>query len=86
MISHTKNPVEWALLVMEIDEFAEHTKDLSEQMANDGKIDIEDYQIQVGHLYAHINRIWNARNHIGEITDELFEFHSKFPNDIAPVG
>ena len=45
-------------------------------------IDDSEFQIDIGHIYSHINRSWNSRNRVGE---ENFNLESKFPNDIKPI-
>jgi hypothetical protein len=56
-------------------------------MASDGRIDDEAFAAQIGHAYAHLNRIWHRRNDPGdEISDENWEQFSRFPTDIDPVG
>jgi hypothetical protein len=51
-------------------------------MNNYGHIDDSEFQIDIGHIYSHINRSWNSRNRVGE---ENFNLESKFPNDIKPI-
>jgi hypothetical protein len=87
MINQSENPVPWALLIQEIDDVREHLASLANQMASDGCIDDEDFAAQVGHAYAHLNRIWNRRNHpADEISEEHWAMFSRFPTDIDPVG
>jgi hypothetical protein len=87
MINQSDNPVPWALLLYEIDDVREHLESLAKQMAADARIDDEDFAVQIGHAYAHLNRIWNGRNDEAEEgTDEKRAAFSKFPTDIDPVG
>lgn len=87
MINSKDNPVAWALLVQGIADTQGHLASLAEQMSRDGVIEDEDFVVQVGHVYAHLNRAWNARNHTGEeMTDEQWDAFGKFPRDIEPVG
>jgi hypothetical protein len=87
MINQSDNPVPWALLLYEIDEVREHLDSLAKQMAADGRIDDEDFAVQIGHAYAHLNRIWHRRNdEAEEIADDKWDALSKFPTDIDPVG
>ena len=58
MINNSTNSVEWALLIYELDDASEHLANLSRKMANQGAIDSEDFAIQLGHIYAHLNRAW----------------------------
>ena len=53
---------------------------------NEGSIDEEDFQIQVFHAISHLNRLWNGRNHSGEIDYELHVELSNTPPDFRPLG
>lgn len=87
MINQTDYPVAWALLLYEIDEVREHLESLAKQMSEAGRIDEEELEVQIGHVYAHLNRIWHRRdNGSGELTREQWEAFSRFPDDIEPVG
>ena len=70
----------------ELDDLKEHLESLIDQMNNSGEIEAEDYQTQIGHLYAHLNRAWNSRNDITDIDDKNFEKLSEFPKDISTCG
>lgn len=86
LISKKDNPVEWSLIIYDLDELEEHLTNFIEDFHSKDQYDEEEYKIKIGHLYAHLNRIYNSRNHIGEISDEEFEKYSNFPLDIKPVG
>ena len=86
MINDKENPVEWALLIYELDELREHVESLVNQMNNEGQISEEEYETYIGHLYAHLNRSWNSRNSIGEHKIDNFNELTKFPTDIETCG
>jgi hypothetical protein len=87
MINSKDNPVAWALLVQEIADAEEHLHSLVEQMSRAGQIEDQDFAVQIGHAYAHINRAWNGRNHAGEdMSEEQWDVFSSFPQGIKPVG
>ena len=86
MINEQDNPVAWALLVQDLDEAREHLAALIDQMHKDVRIDEEDYAVQLGHVFAHLNRDWNARNLAGEIPVDEYGRFSRFPEDLEPVG
>ena len=72
---------------MGISDAQEHLASVVAQMSADGRIDDEDFAVQIGHAYAHTNRVWNARNHEpAEIAEELWDAFSWFPTDIESVG
>ena len=60
MINLKQNPVEWASLMYELDDLNEHLESLIDEMNDKGEISVEEYQVQIGHLYAHLNRAWNS--------------------------
>ncbi len=86
MISSEENPVEWALLSYELEEVTEHLQELSNKINLATSISEEEFSVAIGHIYAHLNRIWNSRNHKGEITQELFEKFSQPPCDMELYG
>ena len=73
-------------MLMELDEAKEHIETLKEQLHRDGSIEEEDFKIQLFHTISHLNRLWNGRNHSGEINQELHSELSKTPTDFRPVG
>ena len=88
MINQKESPVSWAMLMHELDDAHEHLGALISQMAEGGAIDDEDYQVQLGHVFAHLNRAWNGRNDIelDEISDLTHLERSQFPMDLKPHG
>ena len=86
MITGKDNPVRWALLIEELSEAKDHIENLASQMASEDAIDLQDFEAQIAHVYAHLNRIWNSRDLTAEIDDESWEAFSSFPTDIRPVG
>ena len=87
MISFAKDPEAWALLMYQLDDTLDHLQKLIDQMALDGDIDEEDFQIQLSHIYAHLNRSWYLRSgeSIGD-SDTAWIEASKFPTDLEPIG
>jgi hypothetical protein len=86
MINEKKHPVEWALLLHEMSDTQEHLSALIDQLQKDGECSQEEFAVRVGHLYAHLNRVWNSRSHVGEVSDQQFAKFSEFPTDIDHVG
>ena len=86
MINKKENPVSWALLLTELDEAREHLESLITEMNEAGAIEDSEFVVQLGHVYAHLNRAWHSRNQDGEITEEQWPVFSQFPKDIKPVG
>ena len=87
MINQSDHPVAWALLLHEIDDVREHLESLVRQMSDAGRIDEADFAVDIGHAYAHLNRIWHSRSDGREaIPDEDWDRYSKFPTDLDPVA
>ena len=86
MVEARSRPVEWTLLLEELDEAREHLQELVERMNREGRIDEEDYAVRLGHVYAHLNRCWNGRDRVGEVSDEEFAELSGYPDDLEPIG
>jgi hypothetical protein len=85
MINLKNNPVQWSLLLYELEDAQEHLGKLIDKMSAKGEIDEIEYQINLGHIYSHLNRAWNSRNRTFEENDNQFEVESQFPKDIRPV-
>jgi hypothetical protein len=85
VISNQTHPVEWALLLHELDDAQEHLKTLLDEMGSSQEFSEIDYRIQLGHIFSHLNRAWNSRCHDGDWSDSDFEKYSKFPADLSPV-
>ena len=86
MISNRQNPVEWAMLLTELDEAREHLESLIDSMNAADGYDDEDFAVELGHIFAHLNRAWNSRAHVGDIPDETSSRYTQFPTDLYPVG
>ena len=74
------------MLSYELEELIEHLQEISNSITPESEIDETDFKVDISHVYAHINRIWNQRNHTGEVSEQQFVEFSKFPNDIEPIG
>jgi len=86
MINRNDNPVAWPLLLQELDEAKEHLENLINQMHLAGEVEQEDFAVHLGHIYAHLNRVWHAKNQDAEISDEQRPVYSQFPTDLKPYG
>lgn len=86
MISASQDDVAWTSLVSELDEAKEHLEKLVDEMVKQGRMDDDEFAVQMGHVYAHLNRAWHSRNQTGEITQEPWDTYSDFPKDLRTVG
>ena len=85
MINKNDNPVQWALLLYELDDAIEHLGDIVKEMNIKGNIDEVEYRTSLGHVYSHLNRAWNSRNRTKEKDRDEFLAESQFPDDIQPT-
>ena len=86
MINESRHPVEWALLIAELDEAREHLENLVSELTASGSMEESDFAIHLGHIYAHLNRVWNSRDLGRQITETEWHRYSQFPTDVEPVG
>lgn len=86
MINKKDNYTAWALFIMDRDEAREHLDALTNQMVKDGEIDEEKFAAHLGHVYAHLNRIWHSRSKTEQISSDEWSDYSQFPKDLQPVG
>lgn len=73
-------------MLTELEDAQEHLSNLVKQMDAAGGIEEEDFAVQLGHVYAHLNRIWHARNEEEGLKEEQWSEFSQFPKDLKPVG
>ena len=85
-INQKENPAAWPLFLMDLDEVREHLDSLIQKMQTAGAIDEDEFAVDMGHIYAHLNRIWHSRNRPEDIPEELWEQFSQFPQDLKPIG
>jgi hypothetical protein len=86
MINSKDNTVAWALLITNLDEAREHLESLTREMAQAGAIEDTEFEVQLGHIYAHLNRVWHSRSQSEDLTEEQWSVYSQFPKDLKPVG
>lgn len=86
MINNNENPVAWAMLLIELDEAREHLEALVAEMKQAGTMEDSEFAVYLGHVYAHLNRVWHKRNQDVDTTEEQWLVFSQFPKDIDPVG
>lgn len=81
-----RNSAAWFLLVDSLIDAKEHLANLINEMELPEEFDEQDFSIQLGHIYAHLNRAWNARHVEQGINSESWDSLSQFPMDIKPIG
>lgn len=86
MINGNDNYAAWALLLTELHEAREHLGSVLDKMHSAKGIAESDFAVELGHVYAHLNRAWHTRNQVEEVSAEQWAAFSQFPKDVKPVG
>jgi len=88
MICQDDHTVAWSILMYELQDAHEHLDSLIKQMSREGAIEEDDFAVQLGHVFAHLNRSWHGRSDeaLDTISQSDHQKRSQFPNDLFPVG
>ena len=86
MINRNDNPVGWAMFLSELEDAHEHLGDLIKEMTADLEYGEPELRIDLGHVYAHLNRAWRRRLVAEDLTEAEWEDARAFPNDLEPVA
>ena len=88
MLSQEEYPVAWAMLLYELADAHEHLGVLLAQMQAAGGVEELDFAVQLGHVFAHLNRAWHGRAdpHLDAVPDEQHAERSQYPTYLSPVG
>lgn len=86
MITRETNPVGWALLLYELADAHEHLGNLIKEMSEDSEYSEPNLRIDLGHVYAHLNRAWFRRNVPEDFPESEWDTASSFPDDLEPVA
>jgi hypothetical protein len=65
---------------------AEHLEKLVSEMSGETVVGEEEFAIDLGHVYAHLNRVWNSRNSTKGLSREDWDETTKYPIDLVPLG
>lgn len=84
MIDRNSQFVEWDLFLSELEDAKEHLEGLLREITGNPGYDESDLRIDLGHVYAHLNRAW--RRSAKALDENDRESASRFPDDLAPVG
>ena len=86
MISRDRDPVSFSSFVDELADAEGHLHDLIEKVMNEPDYDETDFRVDLGHVFAHLNRAWHTRNSKDGDADADRGIVSAFPTDLTPVG
>jgi len=74
-----------SVVLFHLREAAEQLKETIQELESSTDYGMEEFQVDIGHLYHHLNTAWNGRNQTDEqhqkCTDADFAQFRKFPND-----
>ena len=72
------------VVLFHLREAAQQLNETIQSLASDGAYGAEEFQVEMGHLYHHVNTAWNGRHQTEEqfrkCTDADFAQFRKFPN------
>jgi len=86
MINRNDQPVGWAMLLSDLEDAHEHLGNLIKEITADPEYAEETLRIDLGHIYAHLNRAWRRRLIAEGFTDEEWSVAGAFPDDLEPVA
>lgn len=89
MIDPRRDPLAWSMLMYELADAHEHLGNLIREIQADEVA----FRIDLGHVYAHLNRAWNLRNKTDAWHDPSnpgwdteYEAARAFPTDLEPIA
>jgi hypothetical protein len=86
MINRIHDIVGWDMFVQELQDAHEHLGTLLKDMQANTDYGEPELRIDLGHVYAHLNRAWRRRLVSSDFTDAEWEAAGAFPQDIEPVA
>lgn len=84
MIDKRLQPVEWSEFMYELEDALEHLGKLIKDAEQVKDYDDAALRVDLGHVYAHLNRAWRRSTRALAETD--WEWASRFPEDLSPVS
>lgn len=85
MITKENAPVGWAMLMYELEDAKEHLAQLIADASGDGEYGEEEFRVDLGHVFAHLNRAWHRRNTTEDLSEPELKRASQYPTDLSPV-
>ena len=85
MIDRNLQPIEWSDFIYELTDALEHLEKLVKDIDQTLDYDQDTFRIDLGHVYAHLNRAWSASK--GDTEETIGrDVVSAFPADLRPIG
>nr|WP_295770943.1 hypothetical protein [Rhodoferax sp.] len=85
MITKQDSPVEWAAFMYELEDAQNHLARLIADLESDSDYEATNLQVDLGHVFAHLNRAWHRRELTRDLTEEEWKAASHFPSDLEPL-
>ena len=85
MISKDNAPAAWATLMYELEDAQEHLTTLVSKMSSEVDYDKVNLRIDLGHVFAHLNRAWHLRDLTEDLDQEQWQRAGRFPKDLDPM-
>ena len=86
MIDRNLNPTGWSFLIDDLQDAHEHLGNLIKEMLAEPEYGEPELRVDLGHVYAHLNRAWRRRNVAQDFSEDQWEAAGAFPNDLEPVA
>ena len=86
MIKHDRNSRGRSLFLYELSDAHEHLGNLLKEASENPDYAEEDLRIDLGHVYAHLNRAWYRRNLAEDFPESDWDIATQFPGDLDPVA
>jgi hypothetical protein len=86
MIDRKHHPMGWASLLYDLEDARDHLDQLLQDMTKDPLYSETEFRVDLGHVYAHLNRAWYRRQVPQDIADTEWRKSAQFPADLEPIG
>jgi hypothetical protein len=86
VIHQKDNPFAWTLILSDLQDAREHLGQLIKEMTTEAEYGEPELRIDLGHVYAHLNRAWRRRLKSDDFTDEEWDAAREFPDDLEPIA
>lgn len=74
------------MLMDELADAHEHLGSLIQEATENEEYTEEEFRIDLGHVYAHLNRAWYRRHVSDDLTEADWNVASAFPHDLEPLA
>lgn len=87
MVDRSRHPLAWAIFMQELEDARDHLDGLIRDLETEQERGEIELRIELGHVYAHLNRAWHWRNRLQDTPtgSEEFDRASAMPDDLLPT-